>query len=69
MKTHPFDPEGTFAVDVGDLRLCLRHNLPVNRCIECWYEYLKHLGRSCFEQILLARGKVVRGRRELEIQS
>jgi hypothetical protein len=29
----------------ADLRKCIRHSIPVNRCSECWPGYLAHLGR------------------------
>lgn len=48
MKTHPLDPQQTFAADMDvNLRPCNRHGVHLNRCIECWFEYLKYLGSQC----------------------
>lgn len=30
-----------------DLRRCLKHGIPVNRCSECWPGFLRYLGHLC----------------------
>ena len=32
---------------IDDLRPCLAHRLPINRCASCWPLFLKHLGALC----------------------
>ena len=33
--------------DTGDLRRCIDHNIPVNRCALCLPRFLSWLGRQC----------------------
>lgn len=35
-----------------DLNLCLAHQIPVNRCVSCWPQYLQYLGGLCWNAIL-----------------
>ena len=32
---------------IEDLQRCVAHNIPVNRCEQCWPVYLKRLGDLC----------------------
>lgn len=40
----------TFAC--GDLRKCLAHNTPINRCAPCFPGFLRWLGKLCYDALL-----------------
>ncbi len=33
--------------DVADLRRCVEHKIPINRCRPCWSWYRRNLGHLC----------------------
>lgn len=44
--------------DVADLRHCIAHRKPVNRCTPaCWSWYLKTLGQLCAAEYALQRAR------------
>lgn len=41
--------------DCDDLRPCLQHRLPVNKCALCWPVYLQQLGEAAWREVLRGR--------------
>lgn len=40
-------PLTLYILDTDDLRNCVKHGIPVNRCSECRVGYLVNLSRLC----------------------
>lgn len=40
---------------VDDLRPCITHRVPINRCAPCWPMFLANLGRACWMKIIEKR--------------